>query len=229
MTRESIFGVFGLGTFGMEICRTLADRGCKVIAIDKNQVAVEKVKNLVSQAILIDSTDEDALRNAPIDDIDVAIVAVGDNIEASILTTALLKKYGINHIISRAITDIHAQVLSQVGATEVFNVEIEEGKRLANRLISPDVLEKIYIGKNQVIAEVAAPHNFVGKSIVQLDLRKRFNINIISVKRIRMEIDDGGSPTKEEIMNFPNPDLVIQKNDILVVVGSENEIQELKG
>jgi len=228
MTRASIIGVFGLGTFGMEVCRTLADKGCKVIAIDKNPAAVEKIKNLVSQAILIDSTDEDALRDAPIDDIDVAIVAVGENIEASILTTALLKKYGVNHIIARALTDIHGQVLSQVGANEVFNIEIEEGKRVANRLVSPEVLDKIYIGKNQVIAEVGAPANFIGKSIVQLDLRKRFNINIISIKRVRTEIDDSGNPSEEEVMNFPNPDMIIQDRDVLIVVGSENDIQDLK-
>jgi trk system potassium uptake protein TrkA len=229
MTRESVFGVFGLGTFGMEVCRTLADKGCKVVAIDKDPATIEKVKNMVSQAILIDSTDEDALRNAPIDDIDVAIVAVGENIEASILTTALLKKYGVNHIIARALTDIHGQVLSQVGANEVFNIEIEEGKRIANRLIAPDMLEKIYIGKNQVIAEVTAPSNFIGKSVMQLDLRKRFSINIISIKRVQTEIDDNGNPVEEEVMNFPSPDMLIRSNDILVVVGSENDIQELKG
>ncbi|MFH1212955.1 MAG: TrkA family potassium uptake protein [Candidatus Neomarinimicrobiota bacterium] len=228
MAKKKVFGVFGLGIFGMEVCRTLAAKGLEVIAIDKDSVAIEKAKNIVSQAILIDSTDEDALRNAPIDDIDVAIVGVGENIEVSILTTALLRKLGVTHIIARAGSDIHAQVLTQIGANEVINIELEEGARVANRLISPDIKDKIYVGKNQVIAEVTAPRSFIGKSIVQLDLRKRYNINIISIKRIRTDIDDSGLPSEEEIMNFPSPDLTLKKDDVLVVVGSQNDIEDLK-
>jgi len=226
---EKVYGVFGLGVFGVEVARTLAERGGKVIAIDKRPNMIEKVKNVVTQAILIDTTDEESLRSAPIEDLDIAVVAIGENVEASILTTAILKKLGVSYIISRAISDIHAQVLKQIGANEVFNIEIEEGKRIANRLVSPDILDKTYIGKNQVVSEVVVPKNFVGKSIAQLDLRKKYNINVVSIKRVQIAVDDFGNPVDREIVNFPSPTTVLQKDDILVLVGSESDIDNIRG
>lgn len=226
---EKVYGVFGLGVFGAEVARTLAERGGKVIAIDKRPNMIEKVKNVVTQAILIDTTDEESLRSAPIEDLDIAVVAIGENVEASILTTAILKKLGVPYIISRAISDIHAQVLRQIGANEVFNIEIEEGKRIANRLVSPDILDKTYIGKNQVVAEVVVPKNFIGKSIAQLDLRKKYNINVVSIKRVQIAVDDFGNPVDHEIVNFPSPTTVLQKDDILVLVGSESDIDNIRG
>ncbi len=225
---EKVYGVIGLGVFGTEVARTLAEKGGKVIAIDKHDNAIEKVKNFVAQAILIDSTDEEALRSAPIEEIDIAIVAVGENIETSILTTALLKKLGVPYIISRAISDIHAQVLTQIGANEVFNIEIEEGRRIANRLISPDILDKTFIGKDRVVAEITLPKNFIGKSIAQLDLRRRYNVNVVSVKRVQMAVDEFGNPVDHEIVTFPDPNIILNKDDILVVVGSENDIDNLR-
>jgi len=223
-----VFAVFGLGSFGFEVCRVLSEKGAKVIAADQDAVMVDRVKNLVTQAILIDSTDEQSLKNAPIEDIDVAIVGIGENIEASMLTTAVLKNLGVPYIISRAISELHAQVLRQIGATEVINIEIEQGNRLASRLVAPTVLEKIYLGKNQVLAEFLVTKNFAGKSIVQLDLRKKANINIISVRRTETTLDELGNPHSEEIIHFPNPSLTLQKNDILVIVGHENDIEKMK-
>jgi len=228
MGKEKVFAVFGLGSFGFEVCRVLSEKGAKVIAADQDAVMVDRVKNLVTQAILIDSTDEQSLKNAPIEDIDVAIVGIGENIEASMLTTAVLKNLGVPYIISRAISELHAQVLRQIGATEVINIEIEQGNRLASRLVAPTVLEKIYLGKNQVLAEFLVTKNFAGKSIVQLDLRKKANINIISVRRTETTLDELGNPHSEEIIHFPNPSLTLQKNDILVIVGHENDIEKMK-
>lgn len=225
---EKVFGVFGLGVFGIEVAKTLAEKGGKVIAVDKHIEAIEKIKDIVAQAVLIDSTDEESLRNAPLDDLDIAIVAIGENIESSILTTALLKKLGVSYVISRAISEIHAQVLKQIGANEVFNIEIEEGQRIANRLISPDILEKTYVGKDRVVAEIVVPKSFIGKSIIQLDLRRRYNINVISLKRIQLTVDEYGHPVDQEVVSFPDPHTTLQKDDILVVVGTEKDIDNLK-
>ena len=228
MAKEKIFGVFGLGTFGLEVCQVVSEKGGKVIAVDNQPELIEKVKNMVTQAILIDSTDEQSLKNAPIEDIDVAVVGIGENIEASILTTAVLKNLGVPYIIARAVSDIHAQVLKQVGATEVINIEIEEGKRIASKLVSPDIIDKIYIGQNQVLAEVVCSKSFVGKSILELDLRKKTNVNIISVKHINTKIDEMGNPIIEELVEFPTPATRMKKDDILVVVGREKDIEKLR-
>ncbi len=226
--KEKVFGVFGLGIFGNEVCRTISEKGGRVIAFDQNALAVEKVKNMVTRAVVLDSTDESALVGSGIEDIDIAVVAIGENIEASILTTALLKKSGTAYIIARAISEIHAQVLKQIGANEVINVEIEEGRRLANRLMTPDILDRIYIGKNQVITEMLVPKMFVGKSILQIDLRRKYNLNVISIKRTQTEIDENGQPLEVQVVNFPNPSLELKANDTLVVVGAESDIEKIR-
>ncbi|MBU1063659.1 TrkA family potassium uptake protein [bacterium] len=228
MAKEKVFGVFGLGTFGLEVCRVISEKGGKVIAVDFQTELIEKVKNMVTQAVLIDSTDEQSLKNAPIEDIDVAVVGIGQNIESSILTTAVLKNLGVPYIISRAISDIHGQVLKQVGATEIIDIEIEEGKRIANKLISPDIIDKVYIGQNQILAEVMCSKSMIGKSIMALDLRKKLNVNIISVKHTSTKIDEMGNPVVENNVDFPAPSTIIQKDDILVVVGREKDVDKLK-
>ena len=228
MANEKTFAVFGLGTFGFEVCRVLSEKGGKVIAVDVNSGLIEKAKEIATQAVLIDSTDEDSLKNAPLDNVDVGIVAIGDDMEASILTTAILKNRGIPFIISRAISDIHAQVLRQVGATEVLFIEIEEGRRLATRLISPDVLDRVPISKNQTLAEIIVPEGFVGKTLSKLDLIKKLGITVVSVKRTHTRIDDMGNPEKEEIIIQPAATTVLEDADVLVIIGKDEDINSLK-
>lgn len=229
MAKEKIFAVFGLGSFGWEVCKVLSEKGGKVIAIDTSAKLVEKIKDLVAQAVVMDSTDEEALKSLSIQDIDVAIVGIGDNMEASILTTAILKKLGVPYILARAVSELHAQVLRLVGATEIINIEIEEGRQTATRLISPDILDRIPISKNQVLAEILIPKTFVNKNLQQLDLRRKFNITVISIKRDYTSIDDMGNPVKEEIVLAPKPEETLREKDVLVVVSDDKGIEQLKG
>ncbi len=228
MAKDKYFGVFGLGTFGLQVCNSLVRKGGKVIAIDKNIDKIEKVKNTAIQALLLDTTDEEALNNAPIEDIDVAIVGMGDSIESSILTTAILKKRGVPRIIARAISQIHERVLKQIGATEVLNLQIEQGKRLANNLMSPQIIDRIELGNQQVLAEIVVPESFVGKSLIKLDLRKKLNVNIVSIKRHERNVNDEGSSINEEIVIFPQAETVFHGSDRLIVAGLENEIEKMK-
>lgn len=228
MAKNKVFAVFGLGTFGFEVATSLAGKGETVIAIDHNTDKIEKIKNLTEQAILIDSTDEDALSKAPIENIDTAIIGMGDEIEASILTTALLKKYGVPNIIARAISDIHKKVLKQVGASKVINIEIEEGQRLAEELTNPEIIDTMDLGKNQIVASVSVPESFVNKSLSDLDLRKKYNVNVISIKREKIEIDDVGNPATTESTIIPSPSTILKNNDIMVVAGSKTAINKIK-
>jgi trk system potassium uptake protein TrkA len=229
MRKEKAFAIFGLGTFGLEVCRVLSEKGGQVIAVDVNPKLVDRVKDIVTQAILIDSTDEESIKSAPLSEIDVAIIAIGDDMEASILTTAILKNIGVPYIISRAISEIHAQVLKQVGATEVLFIEIEEGRQLASRLMSPDVLDRIPISQNQTLAEVVAPQSMVGKSVPKIDLLKKLNINVISIKRKKTAIDDQGNPRIDEIILQPSLSAVLEKEDVLVVIARDDDIDSLQG
>ncbi|PIS28666.1 MAG: potassium transporter TrkA [Candidatus Marinimicrobia bacterium CG08_land_8_20_14_0_20_45_22] len=228
MAKDKVFAVFGLGTFGMEVCRSLSEKGGKVIAIDNSPTLIEKAKNMVMQAILLDSTDEESLKNAPTEDIDVAVVAIGEKIEASILTTAILKNIGVPYIISRATSELHGQVLRQVGASDVINIEISQGERVAERLISPEIKDKMQIAGNIYFAEVTVSRQIVGKSILELELRKRSNINVIGIKRIHTDIDDLGNPSEKSEVEFPKPTTVLAKGDILIVVGTETDIDRMK-
>ncbi len=221
---EKVFAVIGLGVFGRQVCTTVAEKGGVVIAIDNNVETVEAIKETVSQAVLVNATDAGALSQAPLEDVDVAVVAMGDNIEASILATALLKRQAIPHIIARAVSPVHAQVLRQVGADEVINLEIDAGIRLGSRLVAPQILEQVSLSSEISVAEVHVPRKFVGQSLADLDMRNRYAVSIISIKRVTVDVDDVGNPKRTEEMVFPGPDDVLQEDDIIHIVGTNDAI-----
>lgn len=221
---EKVFAVFGLGAFGMEVCRGLIAKGGKVIAFDSRTQPIEKVKDLVNQVMVLDSTDEDALRSAPLENVDVAIVAIGDDVEASILTTAILKDIGVPYIIARAVTDVHMRVLRQIGANEVINLEIEEGQRVASRLLTAEILETIPVTEDYSIVELYVPEGMVGKSLERLNLRADYMVNVIAIERFKTSVDEEGNPVKEERVILPTKDDVLLGDDILIVVGRNTDL-----
>jgi trk system potassium uptake protein TrkA len=228
MAKEKVFAVFGLGAFGNEVCRVLSEKGGKVIAFDNRPQPIERIKDQVSQVLVLDSTDEEALKSAPLENVDIAIVAIGDDIEASILTTALLKNIGIPYIIARAVSDVHMRVLRQIGANEVINLEIEEGQRVASRLLTTEVLETIPVTEDYSIVELYVPESMVGKSLERLNLRREYHVNVIAIERFKTSVDDEGNPVKEERVILPTKDDVLLTDDILIVVGRNSDIEAFK-
>jgi trk system potassium uptake protein TrkA len=228
MAKEKVFAVFGLGAFGNEVCRVLSEKGGKVIAFDNRPQPVERIKDQVSQVMVLDSTDEEALRSAPLENVDIAIVAIGDDVEASILTTALLKNMGIPYIIARAVTEIHMRVLRQIGANDVINLEIEEGQRVASRLLTTEVLETIPVTEDYSIVELYVPESMVGKSLERLNLRQEYHVNVIAIERFKTNVDEEGNPVKEERVILPTKDDVLLTDDILIVVGRNSDIEAFK-
>ncbi len=224
MSNERVFAVIGLGHFGRAVCRALAENGGSVIAIDNKLDLLDKVKDVVAQAVLIDSADEYALKSLPLDTIDVAIIAISDSLDDSIISTALMRKYGVPYIIARGVKDIHADVLKQVGATEVINIETSEGQRLGRRLMSPDVLDRIAISNSQTLAELVVPDSFVGKRLEDVEIRKKFNLNVISIKRSITQINDLGNPVKEEQVISPEHVDQFESGDVIVVIGSNEDV-----
>jgi trk system potassium uptake protein TrkA len=225
---EKVFAVFGLGAFGMEVCRGLIAKGGKVIAFDSRTQPIEKIKDLVNQVMVLDSTDEDALRSAPLENVDVAIVAIGDDVEASILTTAILKDIGVPYIVARAVTDVHMRVLRQIGANEVINLEIEEGQRVASRLLTAEILETIPVTEDYSIVELYVPEGMVGKSLERLNLRADYMVNVIAIERFKTSVDEEGNPVKEERVILPTKDDVLLGDDILIVVGRNTDLDAFR-
>jgi trk system potassium uptake protein TrkA len=222
------FAVIGLGAFGKKVAVTLADKGADVIAIDKNRDSVESIKEQVAAALVLDSTDEDAMKAAEIQDVDAAVVALGDNQEEAILITAILKKMGITRIIARAINQLYAYVLKSVGADTVIVIEEQMGEDLAKRLLSPEIYQHVILTTGHSLVEIEARPDFVGKSLRQLDFRKNYGLNIIAIQRKKPKVNEEGKITYTiEVNDVPGPNDKIEKGDILVVVGADENLEKM--
>jgi len=222
------FVVIGLGTFGTKIIQTLTAQGADVIAIDCDPSRVEEVKDEVAIAMTLNSTDEAAMKSARIEDVDAAVVSLGEAQEEAILTTVILAKMGIHPIISRAANSLYADVLRQVGADQVIIVEEQAGKNLAKRLLAPEIKETISLSTGHSLVEVEVRKEFIGKTLRQLALRKNFGVNVIAIQKQITKIDDDGRVINTNTLNdLPGSEDIIEEGDILVVVGDEIDIEKL--
>jgi trk system potassium uptake protein TrkA len=221
------FAVIGLGRFGQKLAITLTMSEAEVIAIDQNREIIEQIRDQVTHAVRLDSTDEDALRAQGIDKVDVAIVGIGQGsrgFESSILTVVNLKAMGVPQIYARAESLIEGQVLSKIGATEVIYPEIESAQRWAYKLLTPQITDKIDLAPGYSIASVIAPASYHEKTVLDLQFRQKYRINLVSIKRGEKTED---ARQKGEIINVPLPDTVIYEGDILMVTGLDTDLARL--
>jgi trk system potassium uptake protein TrkA len=207
------FVVIGLGTFGRWILEEFFDIDCEILIIDKDREIIEVYKDKVANAFVADAINEDIINSLVPKTIDAAIVDLGDQHEVSILVTNYLKKMGIKNIIAKAETDQHGEILGLVGATRVIFPNREAAKRIAPMLISSLISSYLPLSRDFVIAEVKPPGRYVGKSLIQSNLRKDFQLNVIAVRK-----EDG------EDYNFFSPDYILAEDDIFLIAGSEDNI-----
>ncbi|MDD4097163.1 MAG: TrkA family potassium uptake protein [Lentisphaeria bacterium] len=178
--------VIGLGIFGREVALSLIDKGFTVLAIDNDEEALDDIKDQVTETLLLDTTQQNALQEAEINQMDTVVVAIGTgHLENSILTTALLRQLGAGHIIARAANDLHERILRQVGAHEVINPEREMGKKVADRISRPGFNEYFKLPDGVCVAQLPIPDSFVEHTLEELNVRRRFNINVLGVQRLR--------------------------------------------
>lgn len=221
---EKVFAVVGLGSFGRQLCITLMEKGGKVIAVDKNPDLVEMMKEKVTSAILLDAVDEKALSGASIQEADFAIVAIGENVEASILATLILKQLSVPYVIARAISEIHHKVLKKVGADEIINLEEDEGIRLASRLAAPEMLDRIPLSADISIAEIYLPTALKGRKGSELQIDSKFDLAMVAMRRFSTEIDREGNPLKKEVLLTNWKVARLTENDVLIVMGKNRDI-----
>lgn len=220
------FAVIGLGRFGTTVAKTLSAKGHQVLAIDIDESVVQDLADEVTQTVCLNATDDKALKTVGIENVDVAVVAVGTNLEASILITLNLKEMGIKEIVCKAVSEDHKKVLEKIGATKVVQPEKEMGARVANSLISSSVVEHIELSNESSILELISPKDFVGKSLREIDVRAKFGVNVIALKR---KIPSASKKEEEEIVNVsPQAEDIIKKGDILVVLGTNENIEKIK-
>jgi len=222
------FAVIGLGRFGTKLAIALAMSGAEVIAIDRDREVIDSIRDQVSHAVRLDSTDEEALKAQGVDKVDVAIIGIGQGgqaFESAVLTVVNLKEIGVKRIYARAQSLIAGQVLSSVGASEVIYPEIESAQRWAYKLIAPQIGEKIDFAPGYSLARIKAPASFNDKTVLDLQLRQKYNVNLVAIKRGEHARDKKSE--KGGIINVPMPNTVIYADDILMVAGSEADMAKL--
>lgn len=202
------FVVIGLGRFGSEVARSLCAAGNEVLAMDCSSELVQQISSDVTHAVVGDARDKGVLRALGVASFDCAVVAIGGNLANSVLATMNLKELGVPKIVCKAHDDTHRQVLTKLGADQVVIPEKENAVRLAKNLTSPNVLEYIELSEEYGIIEVPAPKSWVGKTLIQLNVRAKLGVNIIAIR-----CTDG-------INVSPGADYQIQEHDVMVILGS---------
>ncbi|MDH4063873.1 MAG: TrkA family potassium uptake protein [Acidobacteriota bacterium] len=215
------FAVIGLGRFGSAMATTLTELGHEVIGVDSSDDRVRVLADLITHAVELDATDEKALLGAGIPAVDVAVVSIGENIEASLLVVTLLREIGIKDIVAKAVTPLHGRILEKLGVSRVVFPERETAVRLAHGLVNPNVLDYIELSKEFSIVDIPAPADFVGKSLRDIGLRARFGLTTIAIKRYALT---GGGPATNIA---PGPDDVVQEGDVLSLLGSNERLGQL--
>ena len=218
------FAVIGLGNFGAHVAETLAQQGGEVVAIDTDEAIVDQLKDKVAQAVIADATQERSLRSLGITDVDAAVVTVGD-MDASIMATVILRRIGVSKIIARALSEIHERVLNEVGASRIIHVEHQMAEQLVKQLLAPHVLQHMTFPGGYSLVEMKVNKTHINKTIVELDFRKRFGINIVAIQKRIPAVDENGKSFFKEVTNTqPRPDDIIADDDILVLVGGTDKI-----
>lgn len=211
------FAVIGLGSFGSNIAKTLYEKGNEVLTVDEDKDKIEEVKNFVSHAISMDAADKENLQAMGIKDMDVVIVSLGPEMEASILTVLYLNELGAKRIVAKALTEDHAKILESVGATEVIYPEKDMAIKTALKLSCPNVLEYLPLISGFGIQEIAPPEKFIGKSLIELDLRNKYGIQVIAIKEL----------IPEKTTFVPKADFVLKDSDILIIMGEDKQLEKI--
>lgn len=210
------FVVIGLGRFGGSIVNELVELSADVMAIDISPDRVDEFAQIATTAVAADTTDESALRSLGIRNFEHVVVAIGENIQASILTTLILKEIGVKRITVKAQNDYHAKVLRKIGADQVVHPERDMGKRIANNLVSNNILDYLELSDEYSIAEIRANEKLAGFTLIDLDIRAKYGVNIVAIKR------------EAQILVSPQAIEEIQLNDILIVIGSDLDIHRFE-
>lgn len=206
------FAVIGMGRFGISLAMKLVEAGQDVLAIDNSEDRIQEVEHYFTHAVVADASDEKALTSLGIRNFDSVIVAIGSDIQASILTAMLLAHLGVENIIAKAINERHGQVLEKIGVKWIVYPEKDMGERVANQILSPNVLNYIEISKQHSIEEVKLPESMVGKNLKELNLRAKYNVNVIAIER------------SGDVIVSMNPDEALQKGDFLIIIGNRKDL-----
>jgi trk system potassium uptake protein TrkA len=212
------FAVIGLGKFGAYAAKALYEDGHEVVAIDTDKDKVQAMDHHASEALVLNATNKDTLKSLGLEHMDAVIVSTGTQIGTSILICLYLQEIGVKKIMAKALDEDHEKILVRVGASEVIHPERAMAVRVARELSQPNILDFIPLARDFDLTQAQAPRDFVGKSLKDLNLRARYNVHIIAIK----ELDP------ENFILVPQADYVIQANDILIMLGKEDDVRKIR-
>lgn len=209
------YAVIGMGRFGSSVAAALFKEGNEVLAIDKNEEIVEDHQDCVTHAVIGDTTEEQLLKQVGIRNFDTVIVAIGNDLQASILSVLLLKELGVKQVVAKAVNKSHGKVLSKVGADRVIYPDRDMGEKLAHQLMSsPNVLNFIELAKDYSLEEIKVPNSMEGQNLREINLRANYNITVIAIKN------------NHQVDISPSPERALEPDDVLVVIGENDDLQQ---
>tara|TARA_A100001015_G_C14728675_1_gene608912 strand:+ start:46 stop:759 length:714 start_codon:yes stop_codon:yes gene_type:complete len=224
---QKSIAVLGMGQFGYQLAISLTQKNFEVLALDSDPEMIDEVKELVSEAIIIDTTDEKAMRSINIDTVDIAIVAIGSNVQSSLLSTALLQRLGLVDIHVRHINSLQENILKSIGIKHIISIEKEMGIQVSNTLSTDRVGRYISISERHSLMEIQVPEGFVGKSLKDLHVRSQFRVNIVGIKTRVPTVNDNGEVTYViEMTDVPDPNYPLTKEDLLVIAGTDDNLRK---
>ena len=214
MSTEKTYAVFGLGRYGIAVARELVAHGSEVIAVDINEVIVNDMSSDIPICKCADVTDPEAVKQLGIANVDVVVISMASNLEASVMAIMLCKELGVKKIIAKCANEIHRKILSRVGADIVVLPETDSGIRLAKNLLSSGFVDIIELSKNVSMVELDVKSDWVNRSIVELDLRKQYDLNIIAIRE------------DKEVCTSIKPDMVLKEGMKLIVVVNTSRLSK---
>jgi len=210
------FAVIGLGRFGSSLARELTNNGFEVLGVDRDEEAVSEMSEVLTHAIVADSTDEETLRSIGIRNFDCVIVAIGDDIQASIMTAILLKDLGVEMVVAKALSVLHGKVLERLGVDRIIYPERDMGIRVAHQLVNPNLLDYIELSKDYTIAEISAPKCLNGKTLKELNPRAKYGCSVVAINK------------KDGVIIAPTATDVINERDVMVIIGTNKQIESFE-
>lgn len=221
------FIVVGLGNFGASLAEKLTEQGNEVIGIDVKMNRVTALKDTISHAICMDATDQTTVADLPLQNTDMVIVCIGEDKGTNVIVTALFKNLGVKRLISRSTDFLHESILKALGVNEIAEPEVESANRWAKKLCLKGIIDSFNLNPYHSVIEVKAPSAFVGKSIQEIGFRENFNVLILTIIKPSHKISFFGKSKAEHITGIPQPEAVIEAEDILVIYGSSKDLQKI--
>ncbi|CAM3426730.1 potassium channel family protein [Marinicrinis lubricantis] len=214
--KYSQFAVIGLGRFGSSLAKELIAQGYEVMGIDKNEEIADDMSDELTFTAAADTTDEEVLKELGIRNSDCVIIAIGNDIQASIMTAILLKDFGVKKVVAKALSELHGRVLEKIGVDRVIYPERDMAIRLAHQLVQPNILDFIELSNKYTIAELSAPQKISGKTLGKLDTRAKYGCSVVALHK------------QEEILIAPSANDVVDKDDIMVLIGTKQQIERFE-